>query len=161
MKLKKMKGLPIDLVKRFEINRLKYQFERNIAFELLNPEDFDILEFYPDLLVKYRNDIFLIHFIDRYVDKNELFFLSVLSLSYKKKYEAKNEGYVIILFFINGVLTEEQIETIKLAERVFDMLGEIDLRNIDELKDVEDFPNYIEQKIWYQYYAYFLRYKEG
>jgi len=160
MRLKKTKGLPIDLVKRFEIDRLKYQFEENKVFEILNPKEFDILEFYPDLLVKYMNDIFLIHFIDKYIDKNELFFLSVLSLSFKKKYEEKNKGYVIILFFVKNNLTEEQIETIKLAERAFNMLGEIDLRNIDELEDIEDFPNYLEHKVWYQYYAYFLRYKE-
>lgn len=160
MKLKRSRSLPIDLIKHFEIDRLKYQFKKSAGFEILNPQDFPILEFYPDLLIKYMNDVFLIHFIDEQVNSNELFFLSVLSLSFKKKYEEKNKGYVIILFFVKGNLTEEQIETVKLAERSFNMLGEIDLRSIDELENVEDFPNYLEHKIWYQYYAYFLRYKE-
>ncbi len=160
MKLKKTESLPIDLIKQFEINRLKEEFEKYNIFEILNPEDFDILEFYPDLLIKYINDIFLIHFIDEYVDKNELFFLSVLSLSFKKKYEEKNKGEVIIIFYVKKELTKEQGEVLKLAEKIFDMLGEIDIRNLDELKGIEDFPNYLEQKVWYQYFAYFKRYKE-
>jgi hypothetical protein len=61
---------------------------------------------------------------------------------------------------LKGNLSEEQIEVIKLAEKIFNMRGEIDLRSIDELETIEDFPNYLEHKIWYQYYAYFLRYKK-
>jgi len=52
------KTLPIELIKYFEINKLKKQFSGYSVFEILNPEDFDILNFYPDFLVKYLNDVF-------------------------------------------------------------------------------------------------------
>jgi hypothetical protein len=150
-----LKILPIELTKYFEINKLKKQFFDYGEFEILNPEDFDILDFYPDLLVKYLNDIFLIHFIDEYTDKNKLFFLSTLSLAFKKNYQKKYKGNVIIIFYVKNQLTKEQSELIILAEKSFDMRGEIDVRDLEELKNIENYPNYLEHKIWPKYYKFY------
>jgi len=124
-------------------------------FEILNPEDFDILNFYPDLLVKYLNDIFLIHFIDEYTDKNNLFFLSTLSLAFKKNYQKKYKGNVVIIFYVKNQLTKEQSEVMILAEKLFDMRGAIDIRDLEELRNIENYPNYLEHKIWPQYYKFY------
>ncbi|SMP13983.1 hypothetical protein SAMN06265339_1218 [Desulfurobacterium pacificum] len=152
--------LPIELIKQVEINKFVSSLDKAPAFELLEWEKFsDIIDFTPDLLVKFINDVFLIQFIDKTVPEDVIFMLSVLSLSFKKKYERKYKGYVIILFFTKGELRREQMNLIRLAEHSFDMKGEIDIRDLEEIED-GDIANYMEHKVWYEYMAYFKRAKE-
>ena len=162
MKLAFKKALPINLFKLDEIIRLKEQIEKYPATEVLNPADFLELEFAPDLLVRCFNDIIFIQFIDEYITPEELYFLATLSLSFKKKYETKNnKGEVIIVFFLKGEkLTEKHKEILRVAEKIFDMEGEIDVRDYEEIKEDLNFPNFLEHKIWYKYFACFKRYKE-
>ena len=162
MRLLFKKALPVNLFKNVEISRLKEQIEKYPATKILNPVDFSELEFAPDLLVRCFNDIILIQFIDEYITPEELYFLATFSLSFKKKFEENKEkkGEVIIVFFLKGEgLTEKHREVLRVAERLFDMEGEIDIRDYEEIEE-ENFPNFLEHKIWYKYFAYFKRYKE-
>jgi len=152
--------LPIELIKQVEIDRFISSIKKSANFEILNWKDYsNIIEFTPDLLVKFINDVFLIHFIDKAIPEDIIFTLAILSLSFKKKYEERNKGEVIIVFFTKGKLRTEQINYIKLAERSFDMVGEIDIRDLKDLKE-KDIANYLEHKVWYEYFAYFKRAKE-
>ena len=152
--------IPIDLIKGVEISRFASSFKKNPGFEVLEWEKFsDIIDFVPDLLVKFINDVFLIQFVDRTVPEDVIFMLSVLSLSFKKKYEKEHGGEVIIVFFTKGELRQEQTNLIGLAERAFDIRGEIDIRKLKEIED-DDVANFMEHKVWYEYMAYFKRAKE-
>ena len=162
MKLAFKKALPINLFKISEINKLKEQIEKYPATEVLNPAGFLELEFTPDLFVRCFNDIILIQLFDEYITPEELYFLATLSLSFKKKYETKNKkGEVIIVFFLMGEkLTEKHKEILRVAEKIFDMEGEIDVRDYEEIKEDLNFPNFLEHEIWYKYFAYFKKAKE-
>jgi hypothetical protein len=152
--------VPIDLIKQLEVDKFISSFKRSGRFEVLDWKKFsDIIDFTPDMLVKFFDDIFLIQFIDETVPADVIFMLSILSLSFKKKYEEKYRGEVIIVFFSKGKLKQEQVNLIRLAERSFDMTGEIDVRDLEEIED-RDIANYMEHKVWYEYMAYFKRAKE-
>ena len=152
--------VPIDLIKQLEVDKFISSFKRSGRFEVLDWKKFsDIIDFTPDLLVKFFDDIFLIQFIDKTVPADVIFMLSILSLSFKKKYEKRYQGEVIIVFFSRGELRREQVNLIKLAERTFDMIGEIDIRNLEEMES-GDIANFMEHKVWYEYMAYFKRAKE-
>jgi len=152
--------LPIDLVKEIEISKFASSFKKSSRFEILSWNELsDVIDFAPDLLVRFFDDIFLIQFIDKTILNNVIFMLSVLSLSFKRKYEKKYKGEVIIVFFSKGELRREQVNLIKLAEKSFDMVGEIDIRDLEEVRD-QDIANYMEHKVWYGYMAHFKRAKE-
>jgi len=152
--------LPVDLVKEIEINKFASSFRKSPRFKILSWNELsDVIDFVPDLLVKFFDDIFLIQFIDKTIPDNVMFMLSVLSLSFKRKYEKKYKGEVIIVFFSKGELRREQVNLIKLAEKSFDMVGEIDIRDLGEVKD-RDIASYMEHKVWYEYMAHFKRAKE-
>ena len=151
--------IPIDLIKQVEVSRFISSFKKYPGFEVLEWEELsDIIDFAPDLLVKFFNDVFLIQFIDKTVSGDVVFMLSVLSLSFKKKYEEKYKGEVIIVFFTKGELRREQASLIRLAEHSFNMTGEIDIRDLEEIEE-DDVANYMEHKVWYKYFTYFKKEK--
>jgi hypothetical protein len=156
----RLEAIPIDLTKQLEIDKFVSSLKKDGRFELLNWKEFsDIIDFVPDLLVKFLDNIFLIQFIDKTVPEDLIFMLSVLSLSFKRKYEKKRQGEVIIVFFSRGKLKPEQINLIKLAERAFDMPGEIDVKSLKEIEN-SDIANFMEHEVWYKYVAHFKRAKE-
>jgi len=81
-----------------------------------------------------------------------LHFLLLLKKNYQKKYK----GNVVIIFYVKNQLTKEQSEVMILAEKLFDMRGAIDIRDLEELRNIENYPNYLEHKIWPQYYKFYL-----